>query len=154
MTTAGGGWTAVFAGRNGGDNAFDRFDEGSYHGICTDPATRCLRRAPATLVSGSLGVSCGGTFVAFGLTAAARSWLVSGTQAGWVGLTPTAVVGAVPSVPNGVFTGQSSNVSFTFATNATQGSSTYASQSGWSSGWWSCNGQPDVTSPVRIYYRE
>src|SRR5205085_11577526 len=47
MTTDGGGWTVAFAGRNGQTNVFDHFDSTSYQGICTDPATHCVRRAPS-----------------------------------------------------------------------------------------------------------
>src|SRR6516225_5990608 len=48
MNTDGGGWTAVFSGLNGSPNVFDHFDTG-YAGICTDPANRCLRRAPTSI---------------------------------------------------------------------------------------------------------
>src|SRR5262249_59421794 len=48
MNTDGGGWTAVFSGFNGSTNVFDHFDVGLYAGSCSDPANKCLRRAPAT----------------------------------------------------------------------------------------------------------
>src|SRR5262249_61694818 len=62
MNTDGGGWTAVFSGFNGSTNVFDHFDVGLYAGSCSDPANKCLRRAPATLdpLLTEIAVSCGG----------------------------------------------------------------------------------------------
>jgi len=156
MTTDGGGWTAVFAGRNGSPNVFDHFDSTSYAGICTDPATRCLRRAPASLgtVASELAVSCGGAAVKFPLTAAASGWLTTGAQAGWVALTPTVVAGSVVNVPNTLYTGASaSNQSFIFARNSSTFENTFASSR--DSNDWSdyCNNVADQASLVRVLYR-
>ena len=69
MTSDGGGWTAVFAGRNGSTNVFDHFDTG-YAGTADDPGTRYLRRAPGTLHDGEFAVSCASAMVKFPVTAA------------------------------------------------------------------------------------
>src|SRR5258708_37358250 len=47
MTTDGGGWTAVFDGRNGSGNVFDPFDAVRHAGTTTPPAPRFLRPPPA-----------------------------------------------------------------------------------------------------------
>src|SRR5205807_6916758 len=67
MTTDGGGWTAVFAGRNGSTNVFDHFDTG-YAGTADDPGTRYLRRAPGTLHDGEFAVSCASAMVKLPVT--------------------------------------------------------------------------------------
>ena len=49
MTTDDGGWTALFAGTLGAAHVFDHFDSAAHLGICTDPASRCLRHLPSAV---------------------------------------------------------------------------------------------------------
>jgi hypothetical protein len=159
MSTDGGGWTAVFAGRNGSTNVFDHFDPGSYQGICTDPATRCLQHAPSTLPSGGtaeLAVSCNGAMVAFGMTSAAHDFLVSGTESNWIGLLPTFHTGMIGPVPNTLYTGSGGDLGFRFSNNGNAGGNTFASSynSTATNIWDYCNGIFDQSSLVRVYYRE
>ena len=155
MTTDGGGWTAVFAGRNGTVNVFDHFDAGAHQGICTDAATRCLRRAPSALgAAGELAVSCGGAAVRFPMTSAARDWLVNGTRSSWITLAPTVIAGSVASVPNKLWTGSASDESFIFAHDQGAWERAFAASYSGSTIRNYCNGLPDAASLVRIFYRE
>jgi hypothetical protein len=156
MTTDGGGWTTVFAGRNGSANVFDHFDAVAYSEICTDPATHCLRHAPASLgdSASDVAVSCGGAAVRFATTIALDQWLVGGTNAGWVPLTGTPVAGTVANVPNWLWTGSGGTSSFVFANDESGGADTFASSFDASSAFDFCNGSSDQASIVRIAYRE
>ena len=136
MTRGGGGWTAVFAGRNGSPNVFQHFDSATYEAACTDAASRCLRRAPGSLaVNGSqLAVACGEAMVSFPMTDAVRDWLVSGTRAGWAPLEPSALTGGVASLPNALWTGADSKESFIFTRDqvpAATFASSYANHAGY-----------------------
>jgi len=154
MTTDGGGWTAVHAGRNGSVNVFDHFDAGAYDGICTDAATRCVRRPAPRLASTSmeLAVACGGAMVSFRLTPATRSWLESGTQAGWAPVTPTVLEGLVSEVPNWIWTGSGGSLSFIFSRNQGAAANTFASTYD-SVSYDYCNGAFDRESFVRVFLR-
>ncbi len=156
MTTDGGGWTAVFAGRNGSVNVFDHFDAPGHAGICTDPASHCVRRAPSSLGDSAteVAVSCGPAMVKFPLTVAVRNWLVSGAQSDWEPLTPTVIAGLVPNVPNTLWTGSGANESFIFARNQSSGDNTFASSYNENGFFDFCNGAADRASMVRVYYRE
>ena len=153
MTTDGGGWTAAFAGRNGSVNVFGHFDAPGYVETCTDPATRCLRRAPASLAAASdLAVSCGGAMVKFPLTQPVRDWLSTGTQAGLQPLTPLVIAGTLPQPPNRLWTGGSGNLgrSFTFTNDVGY---TFASSYDASPLYDRCNSVPDNVSLTRVLYR-
>jgi hypothetical protein len=156
MTTDGGGWTAVFAGYNGSPNVFDHFDAPAYAGICTDPATHCLRRAPPSLANSAseLAVTCGGAFVAIATTEPARKWLGEGVQSGWTNVTPRVVVGTVPRPPDRLYTGAVDNPSFIFSQGTAGGINVFASSYDFSSNYDGCNGVIDRASLVRVYYRE
>jgi len=156
MTSDGGGWTAVFAGRNGSPNVFDHFDIGSYTGTTTDPATRYLRRAPAAFGGApELAVSCGAAMVSFALTEPVRAWLISGTQGGWATLSqPRVLRGTVANVPNGLWTGSTGSASFIFARNQGGGGNTFAASYANGTGFDYCNGVFDQATLVRVFYRE
>jgi hypothetical protein len=157
MTTGGGGWTAAFAGRNGSVNAFGHFDAPGYVETCTDPATHCLRRGPASLENSAaeIAVSCGTAMVEFPLTEAAREWLVEGRQSRWIPLTPTVIAGSVANVPNTLWTGESAtSQSFIFARNQSAFGNTFASTYENNAGFDYCNGTADQASLVRVFYRE
>ena len=158
MTTDGGGWTAVFAGRNGSPHVFDAFDAGYHVGVCTDPAARCLRRAPALDVgSTQLLASCGAAAVRFDLSAQLYNWLRSGTQASWAPLSNAVSVGSAPvaNVPNNLWTGSGTNRSFVISRGTSaSAATTFASSYNQNASWDYCNGVADTTSPLRLYYRE
>jgi hypothetical protein len=156
MTTDGGGWTAVFAGRNGSPNVFDHFDSATYAGACADPATRCLRRAPASLASSAseLAVTCGGAFVALATTEKARKWVSDGTKSAWIPVTPRIVSGTVPRPPDRLFTGNGGELSFIFSQGTLGGINVFASSYDFSANYDGCNGVIDRESLVRVYYRE
>ena len=157
MTSAGGGWTAVFAGLNGFPNQFDAFEGPTYQGICTDPATHCVRRAPPSLndASAELAVSCGTSMVRMSATEAARNWLVLGLSypGGWIPVQASAVAGTIPNMPNTLYTGTPALPSFALSRSQGSGGNTFASNINFA-GFDACNGQADASSPVRVYYRE
>lgn len=154
MTTDGGGWTSIFVGRNGSPHVFDWLDAGAYAGVCTDPATRCLRRAPATFTGGEVLAGCGATYVRFPATASLVAWLRDGTQAAWLGIAATVVAGTVPNVPNSAFTGDVNTRSFILARNQGGLGNTFGSSYSNGTSFDYCNGVSDSTSLTRIYYRE
>ena len=154
MTHDGGGWTAIFSGRNGSRNVFDRFDAGSHAGICTDPQTHCLRRAPAALANGSFAVSCGGAFVKFPATPAMSAYFTSGTQADWTTIAPTVVAGSVANPPNSLFTGSGATRGWIFARNNGGGSNTFAQSFDSGTFYDYCNGVFDNATIAHVYYRE
>jgi len=168
MLTDGGGWTVAFAGQNGSPNVFDHFDAnaqslGGYTNICTDPATRCLRRLSRSLdpTITEIAVSCGDALVKFSMPGTSvYDYLTSGTQAAWLSIgNPTSIgVAAVsPSaMPHFLWTGIPSAPGFLFYNDISQAgtpSLTFASSFGGSSSYDGCNGQPDTSSPVRVMYR-
>ena len=157
MTLDGGGWTAVYAGLNGRPNVFDHFDSAAYQGICTDPATHCLRHAPSSVgdAATDIAVTCGAAAVRFPMTQAIRNWLVAGTQADWVPITSTRLAGNPALVPTQVLTGfGTSNVgTMSFVVGTGTPSETFASGNE-SGGFDYCDGVPDQSSTVRILYRE
>ena len=80
---------------------------------CTDPATRCLRRAPASLSAATeLAVSCGANVVSFPLNASLRAWLTNGIAADWVAATGIVQAGFVANIPNTLWTGSASESGF------------------------------------------
>jgi hypothetical protein len=155
MTSDGGGWTTVFAGRNGSPNVFDHFDGPSYVETCGDPASHCLRRAPADLATsaGDVAFSCGGAMVKLPATTPLTSWLTAGTQSGWVSVTATPILGVIPSLPNSLWTGNGATTSFVLAKDQSTGGTFAASYSSTDSAFDFCNGQPDQASLVRVLYR-
>jgi hypothetical protein len=162
MNTDGGGWTAVFSGLNGSPNVFDHFDTGAYSGTCTDPANRCLRRAPASIdpVNTEIAVACGGAMVKFLITDPVYQWITAGVQNGWVNLSSTASsIGVTPVTPDAfprtLWTGSATNTSFIVnSQNVMSGAQfTFAGSYNFSSNFDGCNGQPDQSSIVRVYYR-
>jgi hypothetical protein len=153
MTTAGGGWTAVFAGRNGSPNVFDWFEDSLYRGACTDAASRCVRRAGIDVSDATLAVSCGGAMVAFPMPQAVRDYLQGGVRAQWVPLLPTVLAGSVAQPPDWMWTGGiGASTGFIFARDRDQ-AKTFASSHDESPAWDACNGAPDQTSLVRVFYR-
>jgi len=162
MNTDGGGWTAVFSGINGSSNVFDHFDVGAYGAICTDPSNRCLRRAPASIdpVNTEVAVSCGGAMVKFLINDLVYQWITSGTQNGWISLSSSAAsIGVTPVNPNAfpqmLWTGLGPNTSFIFnSQDMVAGAQfTFAQSYNFQTVFDGCNGQPDQSSIVRIYYR-
>jgi Fibrinogen beta and gamma chains, C-terminal globular domain len=157
MTTGGGGWTAMFTGRNGSVHTFDAFDNGAYGGSCPDPSTRCLQRAPAALSNpgGKIAVSCRGAMVEFPATAAVANYFVSGSAQNWLAITPTVLTGTVANVPNTLWTGDgAANRGFIFALNQGAFTATFASSYALSPNYSYCNNVADASSPMRVYYRE
>ena len=158
MTTDGGGWTALFVGKNGSPNVFDHFDDGAYLGTFAAPtAQRFLQRAPATIAdrAAEIAVSCGGAMVSFAMTRAVEEWLDRGTQRGWAPLTSRVLAGTVTTVPNTLYTGESaSSLGFIFTTDRVAFSPTFASSYGTNDSFDYCNGVFDQTSVTRVYYRE
>jgi hypothetical protein len=165
MVTDGGGWTTAFAGRNGSPNVFDHFDAydpGGYGNVCTDPATRCLRRAPRGLepATAEVAVACGGAIIKFRMTGLVHQWLTIGAQNGWESIGNPTSIGPIPvgqsAMPHFVWTGSASNMSLVFYNDLSQPWSptyTFASSYGPPTLFDGCNGQPDTSSLVRIMYR-
>ena len=161
MNTDGGGWTAVFSGLNGSPNVFDHFDTG-YAGICTDPANRCLRRAPTSIdpTLTEIAVSCGGAMVKFPINNAVYQLLTGASQNQWASLPATASsIGVTPVNPNAfprmMWTGLGANASFIFDSQDLAGGAqfVFASSYNFQTVFDGCNGQPDTSSIVRVFYR-
>ncbi len=155
MTTDGGGWTRLLAGRNGSESIGDHFDAGLYAGTCSDPATNCVRRAPALLgdSAAEIGVSCGNAMVRFPLGTAVREWLTTGKAAGWVPVTATTIAGTVSLLPNRLFTGDVATASFALTQNQFSGIYTFASSMKEAS-FDHCVGVFDRDSLHGLYFRE
>ncbi len=156
MTLDGGGWTTVFAGQNGSINVFDHFDVGAHAGVCSDPATRCLRRAPASLVAADtqVAIRLGDLAYRFPMTAAIRSYLVAGTQAGWQPIAAESIgAGTVAVRPTGLWTGAPSNSGF-IAAALDSASYVFAASYDTNGSWNFGNRAFDVSSLVRVMYRE
>ena len=156
MTSAGGGWTAIYAGRNGQANGFGFLDGSEYVATCTDPASHCLRRAPAVAGAAAteLAVSCQAAMVRFPMTAPARDWMTSGIQSGWTALVPTVVTGPVSRIPNSLYTGAvATGDSFIIARDQAGFANTFAASYPGNNGFDYCNGAADAISPIRIFYR-
>ncbi|MCK6545691.1 hypothetical protein L6R52_07475 [Myxococcota bacterium] len=156
MTTDGGGWSTIFAGLNGSANVFDHLESGYHSGTCTDPATRCMRRAPTTIdpVNTDLLVSCGTAAVKFKITAPVYTLITGGVGSGWqlMGTPITAVGGNVTNLPDYIWTGSGSNNSFIFS-RGTAYATTFAASYNENTSWDYCNSVRDATSPVRLMYR-
>ena len=162
MNTDGGGWTAAFSGLNGSTNVFDHFDVGSYAGSCSDPANKCLRRAPTSIdpTLTEIAVSCGGAMVKFPINSAVYQWLTGGIQNAWVSLPATVTsIGVTPVNPNAfprmLWTGLGTNASFIFDSQDIVGGAqfTFAASYNASNVFDGCNGLPDTSSVVRLFYR-
>jgi hypothetical protein len=162
MNADGGGWTAVFSGINGSPNVFDHFDVGAYNGTCSDPANRCLRRAPASIdpVATEIAVSCGGAMVKFLINDPVYQWIAFGVQNGWVNLSSTGSSIGVTAVnpnafPRTLWTGWGPNTSFIFnSQNILTGAQfTFAQSYNFQDVFDGCNGLADQSSIVRVYYR-
>ncbi|MEZ4299830.1 MAG: fibrinogen-like YCDxxxxGGGW domain-containing protein, partial [Polyangiaceae bacterium] len=155
MTQDGGGWTAIFAGKNGAANAFDRFDANFYTGTYRSPTDKALHYKPAFAdpSAAELMVSCGAASVKFPFNADAEAYFTRGLQAGWKALPGGSVVsGTVPNLPNNLYTGSGTSYGFIFAlgtSTSTGFASTHSATS-----WDRCNSVADASSPVRVYYRE
>ena len=158
MTLDGGGWTTIYAGLNGSTNVFDDFDV-SYAGICTDPATHCLQRAPAALgtTATQIAVSCGAATIAFPLTTDVRNFFVDGTEAtGLLPISATVLSGTVPVPPLYLQVTGPANRGFFFSSGSSgvfasaYPTAVYSEQLSDDR----CNGIPDQSSQVRIRYRE
>ena len=158
QTHEGGGWTALYSGKNGSAEVFDYYDAVSYAGVCTDPATRCLRRPAAALdpATTELAVSCGDAMVAFDLSANIHTWLSTGQQLSWQPLTDVRSIGDTPAVnlPTELWTGLSgvSNRSWILGTNSSF-STTFANSYSLGTVWDYCNSGPNTGQTVRIFYR-
>ncbi len=162
MNADGGGWTAVFSGNNGSTNVFDHFDVGAYNGTCPDAANRCLRRAPVSIdpVNTEIAVSCGGAMVKFPINSPVYQWVTAGTQNGWVSLSTASSIGVTPVSPDAfprfLWTGSGSNTSFIFFKDpniVAAAANTFAQSYNFSGAFDGCNGVPDQSSIVRVYYR-
>jgi hypothetical protein len=110
--------------------------------------------------------SCGSAMVRFGVSAATLALLQLGTQTGAGGWSPT--VNPTPIAGNAnvayatyFFGGSSTNESWILGgpavTNGSYGDGsgavTFASSYNFDSGWDGCDGSPDVTSAIHLYYR-
>jgi hypothetical protein len=162
MNTDGGGWTAVFSGINGSSNVFDHFDVGAYGATCSDPANKCLRRAPVSIdpVNTEVAVSCGGAMVKFLINDLVYQWITAGAQNGWISLSSTASsIGVTPvnanAFPRMLWTGWGPNTSFIFnSQDMVAGAQfTFAQSYNFQTAFDGCNGLPDQSSIVRVYYR-
>jgi RHS repeat-associated protein len=154
MTTDGGGWTAMFVGKNGSPNVFDHFDY-TYEGTFVDATRKYLQRKPvwAGTTGVELAVSCGAAMVKFPMTTSAEALFDSGAQAGWVPITPTVLTGTVSRPPNWLWTGSGGNQSFIFDDDQGTGG-TFASSYNLNNAWDQCNGVADTSSVLRVFYRE
>ncbi|MBK8259177.1 MAG: DNRLRE domain-containing protein [Polyangiaceae bacterium] len=156
MTTDGGGWTAMFTGKNGAPNYFDRFDTTAYQGIYKNPNDKYLQRKIkyGATTGVELGVSCGAAMVKFPMNAAAEKFFSAGTQSSWVQLPGgTTVTGTVTQMPNYLFTGNALNVSgFIFAKDQNPNLTFASSQSNTQYNF--CNSVANTTSTVRVFFRE
>ncbi|MEZ4294892.1 MAG: fibrinogen-like YCDxxxxGGGW domain-containing protein [Polyangiaceae bacterium] len=154
MALDGGGWTAMFVGKNGQLNGFDRFDAGYHTGNFQDPTEQLLHRKPPAYGGGTeLLVTCGAAAVKFPMTRAADDYFALGTQGNWLTIAPTVVAGTITNVPNRLYSGSGSNAGFVF-TKDQNASFTFASSYPASASYNRCNSVTDTTSPVRVYYRE
>jgi hypothetical protein len=164
MTDDGGGWTAFLSGSNGSPNVFAHFEQTALD--CPDPETRCLRRVPGTVTTGTMfAASCGGAMVKFGVTQTTLSLFQSGVKTGGGGweptTSPTAIAGAADTAfATYFFGGENVNWSWILAGPQVTGtygvgsrSDTFANSYNVNSGWDGCNGSPDTTSEVHLYYR-
>jgi LruC domain-containing protein len=156
MVTDGGGWTTFFAGVNGSLNVFDHFDAAVFKGRCMDAGTRCLRRLPAGLSTADTELLFvhGAAAVKVPASAPLLGYFTLGTQAGWVTATGQEVTpGAVRAGINSVWTGQGSNLGFIGAINQSPGW-VFLSQYDFNATWDSGNKLADVSTPVKLMYRE
>ncbi|MBK8257047.1 MAG: DNRLRE domain-containing protein [Polyangiaceae bacterium] len=155
MTTNGGGWTAIYVGKNGSPNAFDRFDADYGAGHFGDATGRLLRRKPvwASTSGGEFAVQCGAAMVKWTANSLLDNYFTLGTQASWQQLSGGVVVaGTVPNIPNWIYTGSGTSTGFIFAKDQ-NGNFGFASTYPFS-GWDRCNSAADTTSTVRVFYRE
>ncbi len=155
MTHDGGGWEAILSGVNGSPNTFDHFESAYYSGICTDPATRCLRHLPAQAsVNTEMALACGNAMVAFSMNTAVYNFFRQGSQAAWQGVSAVRDIGTSPVVylPDSLWTGSSSNSSFIL----TQGQASARMLGGnynYNASWNYCNSSPDTSSVLRVFFR-
>ncbi|MEZ4314385.1 MAG: fibrinogen-like YCDxxxxGGGW domain-containing protein, partial [Polyangiaceae bacterium] len=155
MTADGGGWTAMFVGKNGAANAFDHFDAAYGAGHFRDATGRLLHHKPVwgSFAGAELAVSCGSAMVKMPFTAAADAFFTNGTQASWVQIPgAVAISGTVPNLPNWLYTGSGSSVGFIFAKD--QSTAQGFANNHTNAAWDRCNSVANATSPVRVYYRE
>jgi len=154
MTTDGGGWTAVFVGKNGRANAFDRFDTAVHAGVYADAERKYLRRKTPWSGGGEMAVQCGAAMVKFAVTPIVEAYFSNGVQQpSWSPLTPTVIAGTVPNPPNSLWAGGTFGEGFVFAANQNSAlvfGSSYANSTGYDR----CNGTLDATSTLRVFYRE
>ncbi len=160
MTADGGGWTGMYAGKNGGANIFDAFDTGYHAGTSLDPAGRYLRRKPvwASITGVEIGVSCGAAMVKIPATAAMDAYFSRGQQGpSWLTLTGATVIsGTVPYPPDRLWSGNGADRGFIFTHSSSTGTRTFASgyPNTGSATYNQCNAVADTTSLVRVYFRE
>ncbi|MEZ4309307.1 MAG: fibrinogen-like YCDxxxxGGGW domain-containing protein [Polyangiaceae bacterium] len=156
MSTDGGGWTAMFAGKNGSPNVFDRFDAAYHQGAFKAPASKYLQYKPgfSSVTGAELLVRCGGAAVKLPFTPQAEAFFARGQQQSWISVPGGAVVeGTVANIPNWIWTGSSTNYGFIVAKDQNS-SLTFASSYSPNTSWDRCNSAPDTTSDLRVYYRE
>jgi Fibrinogen beta and gamma chains, C-terminal globular domain len=155
MVTDGGGWTTIFAGRNGSYNTFDTFDRAA--DTCTDPATHCVRRAPTTLSESvtEVGVWCGNVAVRFPATQSIYNYLTAGTRSSWQAIAGAQSIGAgnIAVLPDEMYTGNGADPGFMINKDEVD-AETFISAYDTSASWDFCNGSADNWSPIRIAYRE
>jgi Fibrinogen beta and gamma chains, C-terminal globular domain len=157
MDLAGGGWTTFFAGTNGSTNVFDHFELTTDD--CSNPATSCLRRIPASVTTATMfAASCGAAAVTFNVNDLALAYFQSGTQNQWqpLGNVTSVAGGAVVAYASNLWTGDNTNQGWILSLNDLEPgatSNTFAQSYDWNATWDYCNGQPDQESPVRLMYR-
>lgn len=155
MTHDGGGWEAIYSGLNGSPNTFDYFDSTYHQGICTDPAARCLRHLPAeATINSEMAMACGSAMVAFSLNSGTYNFFSQGTQAAWQSLSSVRDIGtsAVTYLPDGLWTGSSTNRSFIIA-QANSPTRMLGGSYNTNRGWNYCNAVPDTSSVLRVFFR-
>ena len=160
MTTAGGGWTTFFAKLNGSvnnDSALTIDGVTNPLAACSDPKSNCVRRVPASAgLSTEVLATCGNAKASFRSMPVIRNYLVNGAQASWV---PTADVGVVAGSVNvahlaNMWTGNSvTSRGWILSTRPENPLTTFAGTYATDANWNYCNGTFDVTSPVRLMYR-
>jgi hypothetical protein len=157
MQTAGGGFTSFFAGRVGAANTFAYFEDKA--DTCPDAAGRCLRHLPVTLSTGTLFLAtCGDAAVTFQMDFATVAFFRSGAQSRWRPLQQ--VTAASPSAhvefATSVWTGDGANKGFILSNDDNIPSftpHTLLSSYDYNALWDFCNGAPDTSSVVRLFYR-
>ena len=157
MTLAGGGWTAFFSGITGSPNVFAHFEDTAV--TCPDPMNECLRRIPQSLPASTLfAASCGPSAASFNIDTVTLSYLSQGVQGGGWRQTSNGTAlagGADPAYVANFWTGNGTNEGWILSSTQTDSDTpaTFGNSYGLNTYWDYCNGVPNTSSPMRLYYR-